>query len=68
MGLEGNPFLGYIAKLCKGENLKPAAVGKNRLIPIKELVDTAKLINNVLAGANVQMVGVGKLHLTADML
>ena len=68
VGLEGDPILGDISQLGQGKDLKSAAVGENRLVPIEKFMDAAKLINNILAGANVEVIGVGKLHLTADML
>ena len=63
---EGDPLLGDVAELRERKDLKPAAVGEDGPVPVEEAVQAAELIDQILARPDVQMVGVGKLHLTAD--
>ena len=62
-----NSLLGDLAELCQGENLKSAAIGENRAIPIHKLADTAHVADESITRTEVQMVGVGKLDLTVKL-
>ena len=58
MRVEGYAFLGDFTKLCKREHLKSARVGKYGSVPIKEFVYATHLADEVIAGTNVQVVGI----------
>ena len=68
MGLELHAVLGELAQLGQREHLKSAAVGQYRAIPVHEAVQPARLGDQILAGAQVQMIGVGEDNLRADLL
>ena len=61
-------FFRNFTELRKRENLETAAIRQNGSVPIKEFVDTAHIVNNVIARTNVEMICVGKLDLTADVV
>ena len=68
MRLEGHPFLGDLAQLGQTEHLKSAAVGQDRTVPTGHLVQPAQLGHNLIAGAQMQMIGVAEHNLAADIL
>ena len=51
----------------QGEHLKAAGVGQNRPVPGHKLMQSAQIVDHLVTGPQVQMVGVGKLHLTTDV-
>ena len=53
----------YFAELRQRKDLKSAAVGKYGLVPVHELVEPAQLVDYVIAGAQVEVIGVAQLHL-----
>ena len=67
MRLEGHALLLDAAQLCQRKDLKSAAIGQNRLIPIHKLVNTAELTDQLVARSYVKVIGVGKLDLTANL-
>jgi len=68
MGGEGHPRLGDLPQPGQGKHLKAAAVGEHRAVPLHKAVQPPHLPDHPVPGAQVQMVGVGQLHLTADLL
>ena len=66
MALEGYALFFNLADAGKREYLKSAAVGKHGLGPCHELVQTAAFANQLLAGTQMQMIGVGKHDFCAD--
>ena len=65
IGNEADALLADFAPVCKRKHLKTAAVGENGLIPVHEFMQTAQFTYDFITRTDVQMVGVGKLHLTA---
>ena len=61
-------FLTDLAELREGEYLKAAAIRQNGSVPIEKLVDAAHIADNVVTRTNVEMVGIGELDLTADLI
>ena len=57
-----------LAKLGEGEHLKTAAIRKDGACPVEELVDTAHIADDVVTGAKMEVVRIGKLDLTADVV
>ena len=57
-----------LAKRRQGEDLEAAGVGEHGTVPGHEFVQTAALLHQLVTGAQMQVVGVGKLHLAADVL
>ena len=56
------------AQACQREYLKSAGIRQDRPVPRHETVQAAQIVHEPVAGAQMQMVGVGKLDLTADGL
>ena len=68
MGVELDALLRDLAQLCQGEDLKAAAVGQDGPVPGHESVQPAEGFDQLVAGAHMEMVGIGKLDLAADGL
>ena len=68
MGGKINTLLLNISKFCQRKYLKAAAVGQDRTIPVHKPVQTAHITHYLIAGTQMQMIHIGKLHLTADFL
>ena len=58
VGSKGYTLLGNFAKSGKRENLKAAAVGKNRTVPACEFMQTSHIGNKLVARSDVKMIGV----------
>ncbi len=65
---ESAAFRRKFAHLREREHLKSAAVGKNRPVPVLELVEAAGLAENLKTRAQVEMVGVAEYNLGLDVL
>ncbi len=68
MGLEAHPLLVDAAQIPQAEDLKAAAVGQNRPIPVHEAMQSPELANQFMPGAQKQMVGIGQNDLGSDLL
>src|SRR5439155_6317199 len=53
-------------RVAQGEDLEAAGVGEDRPVPACECVQTAKLRDDILAGPEVEVVGVAEDHRRAD--
>ncbi len=62
------PVVGNFIQFGERKNLKPAAVGENRSVPIHKFVQTARPLNKFVGGALVQMIGICKNNRTARLL
>ena len=65
---EGHALLGDLTQLCQTEHLKSAAVGQDRPVPAGKLVQAAHIRYQLVAGTQMQMVGVAQHDLRADIL
>ena len=61
--LERDAVLGDFAQLRERKNLEPAAIGENRAIPTHEVVQAAKMFDDVESRPNEQVVGVSQNNL-----
>ena len=68
VGSELHAFFVDLAELGERKDLETAAVCENGSRPIEKLMDTAHIADNVVARTNVEMIGIGKLDLTADFI
>ena len=68
MRMEGYPLLADVAELCQAEYLKSAAVGQDGPVPAGELVQAAHVGNHLVAGTQMQMIGIAQHDLRADVL
>ena len=68
MALERHALLLNRADTRERKYLESTAVGQNRLVPVHEVVQAARLLHEVFAGAQVQVVGVRQQNLRADFL
>ena len=64
---EGDALLPDLAQSRKGEHLEAAGVRQDRAVPVHELMQSAHLAHHIVAGAQMQVVRVGKLDLTAEV-
>ena len=67
VGCERAPVRGKFADGSQGENLKAAAVGQNRAVPMLELVQSAGLAEYLQTGTEVQMIGISKYDFRTDI-
>ena len=67
MTVKCNALFFDFSQARKGKYLKPAAVGQDRAVPVHKLVEAAHLAHHIVAGAQMQVVRVGKLDLTAEV-
>ena len=68
MGGKGDSLLLNLPQPGQGEHLESPAVGEHGAVPVHEFVEPAHLADHFVPGTKMQMVGVGQLHLTADLL
>ena len=68
MGGEGHALLLDFPQTGQREDLKAAGIGQDGSVPRHELVQAAHVAHHLVAGTQVQMIGVGKLDLRADRL
>ena len=61
--LELDALLGYGAQGGEREDLESARVGEDRTVPAHELVQSAELAHQLVAGPQMQMIRVGEDHL-----
>ena len=66
MRLKFDAVLMNLAQFSQTKNLKAAAVRQNRPVPIRKLVQAARLLHQRLAGSEIQMIRVAKNNLRAD--
>ena len=64
---EGHALLLDLLQTGQGEHLKAAAVGEHGAVPPHELVQAAHVPHHPVAGAQMQVIGVGQLDLTAQL-
>ena len=67
MGLKGYALFFDIAQLRQRKDLEPAAVGQNRAGKAGKAANTAHLAHQLIPGTQMQMIGIAKLNLTADV-
>ena len=67
MGIEINALLLDFSQNRQREHLESTTIGKDRAVPIHELMQAAQRLDHVLSGTNVEMIGIGKLHLTSQI-
>ena len=66
--MKGYAFLLDLAQGRQRKHLKAAGVGQHRTVPAHEFVQTAHLLDDLVARPDVQMIGVGQLNLAAKLL
>ena len=67
VGVEAHAVLAYLPQLGEGENLEASAVREYRAVPGHEFVQPAEGFDELVAGPDVQMIGVRELYLAADI-
>ena len=68
MGFEGSAFLGDLGEILEAEDLKTAAVGEDGPVPVHEFMQAAEAADQLMAGPDVEMVGVAEDDLGAQLL
>ena len=68
MGSKGHALFVDLAQFGQTEHLESAAVGQDGAVPAGELVQTAQVGHQLVAGAQMEMVGVAQHDLCADVL
>ena len=62
MRAEERPLLGHLHLLGEAEHLKPTTIGEHRPVPSHEPRDAAGRLDDLLTGAEVEVVGIGQHH------
>ena len=60
VGPEDHTILADLADMLQAEDLKPAAVGEDAAAPVDELVQPAGALDKLVAGPEVEVVGVAE--------
>ena len=60
MRAKQHAFLGDFAKVAEAEDLEAAGIGQDRARPRHELVQTAQFADQLVSGAQEQMIGIGQ--------
>ena len=68
MGRKGHALFGDLAQLGQAEHLKSAAIGQDGAVPAGELVQAAHVGHQLVAGAQMKVVGVAEHDLRTDIL
>lgn len=68
MRAEGDPFFGDLAHLTEAEYLEAAAVGKDGLLPVHELVKASGFLDQIVAGTEEQVIGIAENDLRAHIV
>ena len=68
MAGEGDALLLDLPQGGQGEDLEAAGVREDGAVPADELVEAAHLPHHLIAGAQVEVIGVGELDLAAHFL
>ena len=66
MGAEGHALLLDLAELRERENLKSAGIGQCGAVPAGKALQAAHLPDDLIAGADMEMIGIAEHDLTAD--
>ena len=67
MRCKAHSVLGNFAKLGERKYLESTAVGKYRSVPAHKLMKTSELFDQLVTGSDMEMISIGKLHLTSDI-
>ena len=65
---KGHALVGQLAVLGQREHLEAATVGEDGTVPAVELVQTPGALDNVHAGAQIQVIGIAQDNLCLDVL
>ena len=68
VGGEGDSLLRDLPQSGERKDLEAAGVGEDGTVPVHEFVKSPHLPHHVVAGPQVEVVGVGELDLAADLL
>jgi|GEM_PF-4714734 len=68
VGLENHPLFLYLPQSRQTEHLKAPAVGEDVVIPVAETMEPSELPEYVNSRSQIQMVGVGKDEVVADLV
>src|SRR5206468_10730349 len=65
---EAHAFGGDFTRMRKTEDLIPSRVGENRMGPGHEVVQTAELADEFVAGSQIEMIGIREDNFGAELL
>ena len=63
MGIKVNSFFLNLAQSCQGKYLEPAGIREDRAVPVHKPVQSAKFPYELVAGAHMEMIGIGQARL-----
>ena len=66
--LEVHTFIGHLPEFIQREDLITTAIGKNRAIPMRELVDAACFFNELMSRSQIEMIRVAEYELSTRAL
>ena len=67
MRAKRHAFVRHFAQFAQAENLEAAGIGENRARPGHEFVQPAQLADQFMAGTQIEMIGIGKQDLHAEV-
>ena len=67
MRTKRHAVIGHFAEIAQAEDLKAARIGEDRMRPRHELVETAHLADQFMAGPEIQVIGIRKQNLDAEL-
>src|SRR5271165_6895011 len=67
MGAELYSVFGHLTQVAEAEDLKPPRVGEQWARPAHELMQPAELADELVAGAQIQVIGISKNDLRAQL-
>jgi hypothetical protein len=68
MGSEGDTLFGNAPQLAVAKYLKSTAVGEHRAIPGDEPMQSTQVVNELMPGPKIEVVGISKDDLSAQCL
>ena len=67
MAAKGDAVIVQLALMGQAENLKAARIGQDGAVPAHKAVETAKLLHQFMAGAQIEMIGIGQDQLRTSL-
>ena len=67
MRTKRDAVVGHFAEIAQAEDLKAARIGEDRVRPRHEFMQAAHLADQLMAGPEIQMIGIRKQNLNAEL-
>ena len=67
MALERNTVFPDLAEPRKGKHLESTGIGKDIPVPVRELVQSAIILENICSRSQIEMIGISQYYLIANL-